>query len=170
MSLVRVYDIASGAWGAQEATSVNDDDPHDRKDFCAVAMSAQDRSSHQIYFYGGLSDDSGTSHSLDDVWILTLPSFQFIKVGNSHEAARISGTCSVISPQYLLAYRGLSRVAGDTEPERYSSLGDASLALLDLTDLKWKTEYTPANASTMYRVPRKVIEVIGGGYVPLIVP
>ena len=157
MSEVRVYDIASSTWMIQKATSRGRYSPQNRKDFCAVAMSAQDYSSHQIYFYGGYSYFE-TSSPLDDLWVLTLPSFQFIKVGNSIEAARASGTCGVISPQYLLAYRGEPGMGS----ERANILGNASLALLDLTDLKWKTEYTPANASTVYRVLQRVIELIGG--------
>lgn len=97
---------------------------------------------------------SGTGYPLDDVWVLTLPSFQFIKAGNSIEARRASGTCGVISPQYLLVYRG--------EPRMGNILGNASFALLDLTDLEWKKEYTPANGSTVYRVPQQVIKMIGG--------
>ena len=164
MSIIQVYDIASSTWKTQKATAKDGDSPRRRKGFCAVVMSAQDHSSHQIYFYGGNPSDSTTGPILDDVWVLTLPSFQFIKVSNSAEAARASGTCMVISPQYLLAYRGESYVGSDG----VNLLGDASLALLDLTDLKWKTEYTPANTSTVYRVPQKVIEVIGGEYVLLI--
>ena len=161
MSIVRVYDIASSTWKIQKATSKGDDSPRPRRDFCAVAMSAQDHSSHQIYFYGGYPYGSPYTSPLNDLWVLTLPSFQLIKVGNSLEAGRASGTCGVISPQYLLAYRGESFKGSD----RISSLKNASLALLDLTDLEWKTEYTPPKNSTVYRVPRKVIEMIGGEYV-----
>jgi len=168
MSNVRVYDIASRTWKTQKATSKDGDSPRGRMDFCAVAMSAQDHSSHQIYFYGGYPDGPGTRLPLDDVWVLTLPSFQFIRVGNSVEATRISGTCAVISPQYLLAYRGRSFVEGEQDLESFNSLGNASLALLDLTDLEWKTEYIPTNTSMVYRVPQKIIEMIGGEYVLLI--
>ena len=161
MSKVRVYDIASSTWKTQKAVSKNGDSPRARRDFCAVAMSAQDHSSHQIYFYGGYPYGPPTISPLDDLWVLTLPSFQFIRVSNSLEAQRASGTCSIISPRYLLAYRGESFEGSD----RINALLNASLALLDLTDLEWKTEYTPANTSTVYKVPRKVIEMIGGEYV-----
>jgi len=158
MSIIRVYDIASGTWKTQKATSTDVDFPRRRREFCAVAMSAQDHSSHQIYFYGGIPSwsENYLTGGLDDLWVLTLPSFQFVKVGNSAEASRSSGTCAVISPEYLLAYRGLMENQ------------NASLALLDLTDLEWKTEYTPVNTSTVYRVPQRVIEVIGGEYVLLV--
>jgi len=162
MSIIRVYDIASSTWRIQRATSTDEFSPHGRYNFCAVAMSAQDHSSHQIYFYGGLYQEGEAGvqvlFTLDDVWVLTLPSFQFIKVGNSVEASRFSGTCAAISPQYLLAYRGSSRKSN------WLATRNGSLALLDLTDLEWKTEYIPADASTVYRVPQKVIEVIGGEY------
>ena len=160
MSTVRVYDIASSTWETQKATSQDGYFPRGRKDFCAVAISAQDFSSHQIYFYGGHPDTLGTNITspLDDVWVLTLPSFQFIWAGTSIEAARASGTCGVISPRYLLAYRGESRI-GDI---RAGIPGNASLALLDLTDLERRREYIPANTSTAYRVPQRVIEMIGG--------
>lgn len=93
--------------------------------------------------------------------------FQFIK-GNSVEATRISGTCTVISPQYLLAYRGWSFVEEEQDLESFNSLGNASLALLDPIDLEWKTKYILTNTSTVYRVPQKIIEMIGGEYFLLI--
>ncbi|PUU77935.1 hypothetical protein B9Z19DRAFT_1065452 [Tuber borchii] len=158
MSIIRVYDIASSTWKIQRATTPSEFLPRGRYHFCAVAMSAQDHSSHQIYFYGGLYQGGGTGvrFTLDDVWVLTLPSFQFIRAGSGVEASRFSGTCAVISPQYLLAYRGSSWESN------WLATRNALLALLDLTDLEWKTEYTPADTSSVYRVPQKVIEVIGG--------
>lgn len=165
MSIISIYDIASSTWKTQKATSKDGDTPRRPRAFCTAAMSAQDSSSHQIYFYGGDHDFREAAYLpyiLNDVWVLTLPSFQFIKVGNSAETSRFLGTCAVISPQYLLAYRGSSQEPDSLEAQ------NASLALLDLTDLKWKTEYTPANGSTVYNIPQRVIEVIGGEYVLLI--
>ncbi|RPB02587.1 hypothetical protein L873DRAFT_418464 [Choiromyces venosus 120613-1] len=91
MSTIRIYDIATSTWKSQKATAKDGDFPRGRIDFCAVVMSAQDNSSHQIYFYGGYSDGPGTRLPLDDAWVLTLPYFQYLKVGNSIEATRISG-------------------------------------------------------------------------------
>lgn len=165
MSIISIYDIASSNWKTQKATSKDGDTPRRPRAFCTVAMSAQDYSSHQIYFYGGDYDFREAAYLpyiLNDVWVLTLPSFQFIKVDNSAKASRFLGACAVISPQYLLAYRGSSQEPDSLEAQ------NASLALLDLTDLKWKTEYTPANGSTVYNIPQRVIEVIGGEYVLLI--
>jgi hypothetical protein len=96
MSTIHIYDIASSKWYVQNATG---EVPEMRRRFCAGATWADDHSSYNIYLYGGLGvapDGVG----FDDVYILSLPSFTWIKwwkadpaPGNPHH----SMTCNVIN-------------------------------------------------------------------------
>jgi hypothetical protein len=54
---VQVYDAATGKWFEQE-TSGTEDMPSARADFCAVSAVATDRSSAQIYIFGGSEADA----------------------------------------------------------------------------------------------------------------
>lgn len=103
MSTIYIYDMASSKWYTQNATG---DVPEMRRRFCAGATYADDRSSYNIYLYGGLGvppDGVG----FDDVYILSLPSFTWIKwwpstpgVGNPHH----SMTCNVINRSQVRSY------------------------------------------------------------------
>jgi hypothetical protein len=71
-----LYDIIGQRWYTQNATG---DIPANRRRFCAGATWAQDQSSYNIYLYGGNSVPAEGGPGFDDVYILTLPSFTWIK-------------------------------------------------------------------------------------------
>jgi hypothetical protein len=96
MSKIWIYDLASSRWYSQTATG---DVPESRRRFCAGATWADDHSSWNIYLYGGL-EIPPNGNAFDDVYILTLPSFTWIKwwptqpgPGRPHH----SMTCNVIA-------------------------------------------------------------------------
>ncbi|SPJ70371.1 uncharacterized protein FTOL_00099 [Fusarium torulosum] len=68
-----LYDIISNKWHVQKA---NGTIPENRGRFCAGAVWAEDRSSYNIYLNGGHGLDGP---GFDDVYILSLPSFTWIK-------------------------------------------------------------------------------------------
>ena len=69
-----IYDIANAKWYTQKATG---NVPESRRRFCAGATWPKDQSSYNIYLYGGAS--VGPGDGFDDVYILTLPTFEWIK-------------------------------------------------------------------------------------------
>ncbi|KAK2684843.1 hypothetical protein QWA68_016553 [Fusarium oxysporum] len=73
MEQIFVYDIMSDNWFVQEA---NGTIPEYRRRFCAGAVWAKDRSSYNIYLNAGLGFGG---YGFDDVYILSLPSFTWIK-------------------------------------------------------------------------------------------
>ncbi|KAF2686587.1 hypothetical protein K458DRAFT_200239 [Lentithecium fluviatile CBS 122367] len=72
MRQVLVYESKTGSWYNQETTAENDF-PSARHTFCAVAVSASDNSSHNIYIYGGETKDDTDGFS--DMYVLSIPSF-----------------------------------------------------------------------------------------------
>jgi hypothetical protein len=95
MEIIRVFDIATTTWYTQRASG---DIPPVRRRFCAGATWPDDRTSFNIYAYGGLS--AGTDGSaFDDLYILSLPSFQYLKWWPTKPRTgrpRHSMTCNVV--------------------------------------------------------------------------
>ncbi|KAF8535283.1 hypothetical protein BDD12DRAFT_753031, partial [Trichophaea hybrida] len=80
ISEIQIYDISTGKWYTQIATG-NPDVPENRILGCSVVMAAPDNSSYNIYMMGGSTTyTSGVGHFLNDMWILSIPSFNWIKV------------------------------------------------------------------------------------------
>ncbi|UZP36766.1 hypothetical protein NXS19_004582 [Fusarium pseudograminearum] len=70
-----LFDIANGKWYTQKTSG---DTPDNRRRFCGGATWAKDQSSYNIYIYGGGGFPPKTA-GYDDIYILTIPSFQWIR-------------------------------------------------------------------------------------------
>jgi hypothetical protein len=106
MELIHVYDIATTTWYTQRASG---DIPPVRRRFCAGATWPDDRTSFNIYTYGGLS--AGTDgNAFDDVYILSLPSFTYLKwwpAGPVIGRPRHSMTCNVVGRSQVCFFEPL---------------------------------------------------------------
>ncbi|CAI6339888.1 unnamed protein product [Periconia digitata] len=102
MNMIRIYDIANNLWFMQNATG--DEIPGNRRRFCAGAAWAEDRSSYNIYLYGGASVGDGTGYG--DVWILSLPSFTWIKFYPDNEYPHHSLSCTVFENTQMIVMGG----------------------------------------------------------------
>lgn len=176
MNVIDVYDIASSSWYKQ---STSGNYPSLRVNPCAVAASAPDGSSTNVYLYGGQNlIPYGEQTQYDDMWILTIPSFTWIEVdtkGQSVPPARVGHSCAMWDGQIVV-------VGGYTGQD----LGcDSGFYVFSASDLKWqntfnvlsggKIEDNPQNrqpaqindptalsGSYGYQVPDAVQAVIGG--------
>jgi Kelch motif len=142
----------TNAWYLQTATG---DIPDPRTDFCLVSAPAQDNSSANIYLYGGRSN--GTI--FDDVYVLSLPSFTWVRVFLGQDA-RWSVTCHFIPPRQMITVGGGGKYTNITSDCDWEV---KSLAVLDLSTIGWGSVFD-ANAPN-YEVPSAVVAVIGGTYV-----
>jgi hypothetical protein len=96
MDIIFLYNIQNDQWYTQKATG---DIPPMRRRFCAGVTWPKDYSSYNIYVFGGLGVPPNGA-GFDDVYILTLPSFQWIKWWTSSSKTarpRHSMTCTVIN-------------------------------------------------------------------------
>jgi Kelch motif protein len=112
MDTIFLFDIEGGQWYTQTATG---ETPPMRRRFCAGVTWPQDHSSYNIYIAAGLGvplNDLG----FDDVYILSLPSFQWIKwwVNDPSLAKPFhTMTCNVINKTQVSlrdAMHGMSKV------------------------------------------------------------
>ncbi|KAK8035783.1 hypothetical protein PG991_001856 [Apiospora marii] len=137
MNQVGVFDVAtigtsnvSNGWVSQTITG---DAPLPRVDFCVVSVAAPDNSSYNIFLYGGW-DPTKTAY-YDDIWVLSLPSFTWIKV-------RMAGS-KCICP------------LGNCDWEWMG------VAILDLSTNAWGSVYDAQKPP--YEVTPEISAVVGGG-------
>ncbi|KAK0703926.1 hypothetical protein B0T26DRAFT_744582 [Lasiosphaeria miniovina] len=159
---VFLYDIAGARWYAQ-ATSGHT--PTARRRFCGGATWAQDQSSYNIYIYGGAGFPPNTT-GYDDIHILTIPSFQWIRGadsagGNTSKPfPKSMMTCNVVNGGQMLvvggafadtnATAGMCDDAEDAGGQHNVALGESDV---------WAA-YQPA--LTTYAVPPDIRAAVGG--------
>lgn len=174
MNIIDVYDIASSTWYKQPTAG---EAPGIRVNPCAVAASAADGSSTNIYMYGGQNLEPYKAQvQFDDMWILTVPSFTWIQVdqeGQSGPPARAGHTCDIWDGQMVVVGGYVAQNITCDSPGIY---------VFDASELKWQNSFTVLNGANAqnqqsaqsqnsyglsgsygYQVPAAVQSVIGGG-------
>ncbi|KAF2994161.1 hypothetical protein E8E13_000671 [Curvularia kusanoi] len=158
MSEIRVFDIDSRRWYTQVADG---DVPQMRRGFCAGLTWAADRSSYNIYMFGGIDVNDA---ALGDLYVLTLPRFKWIAQAlaktNDDDFPQGQGLgilypfdCDVpmIGGQHAI-------LLGQENNERDAFASDTSYA--NSTAEMW---HAPMDNVTSYRVPFDIIDAVGGG-------
>ena len=134
MNIIDVYDIATSTWFKQATAGPT---PEIRVDPCAVVVAAADGSSYNVHMYGGQNlIPFGQQKQYDDMWILTIPSFTWIKVdmaGQSNPPARAGHTCNVWDGQMIVVGGYVGQDLSCDSPGVY---------VFDLSKLKWQTQFT----------------------------
>ena len=155
MSTVSVYDIANKVWYEQPTSGQI---PPQMAEGCTVVASAQDGSSHNIYWYGGFDGLHQSGDYYDDVWILSVPSFMWMKfiTGNTTHA-RAGHRCAKPYPDQMFVVGGQASLSG---PEPVCVDGNI-IQILNLTSGDWLESYDPSKWSN-YTVPDMIVQMIGG--------
>jgi hypothetical protein len=138
-----------------------------------------------IYLYGGAGFGVNAT-GFDDVYILSMPSFQWVKwwpsvpdAGHPHNSL----SCNVVGNTQMLIIGGTFPAPGDADmcdaPGMYRNLCGRKIIADAKTDV-WGTHNLdlcskPSNEPpwqlfnsnlTNYTVPAGIVDIIGGGYVP----
>ncbi|KAI5458304.1 hypothetical protein BGZ63DRAFT_474676 [Mariannaea sp. PMI_226] len=162
MEQIFLYDIISNEWHIQQATGTI---PEYRRRFCAGAVWSKDRSSYNIYLNAGLGFGGD---GYDDVYILSLPSFQWIKTypldrNGTGEYPSHSLSCNVVNDGSQMLTIGGSFPENDDTCDYEQVWGvhniDLGNQVKDNFQKTW-SEYVPALFG--YNVPQYVTKVIGG--------
>ncbi|KAJ6262959.1 hypothetical protein Dda_1517 [Drechslerella dactyloides] len=151
MSDIAIYDIETDNWYVQQAEPHANEFPATRVDHCIVTKSAPDNSSHAI---------NKKAKHLDDVWILAVPSFQWIKIFEG-ESPRYGHTCHV-APQgrQMITVGGLGTGYTADFNDSRCDWEAKSVALYDLTTLQWGSAFLAH--SDPYQLPVEVAHRING--------
>lgn len=114
------------------------------------------------YLYGGAGEEQGSS-GFDDIYILTLPTFTWIKMypeGNgTGDYPHHSFTCNVVNEAQMLIHGGFFPLTNDCDVPDQWGLHDMSLGRQNKDKSPWML-YDPE--LTKYAVPTDIISVVGG--------
>ncbi|KAF2635076.1 hypothetical protein P280DRAFT_511495 [Massarina eburnea CBS 473.64] len=160
MTEILIYDIANNHWYTQKASG--DRIPEARRRFCAGATWAEDRSSYNIYLYGGASVGEGAGFG--DAWILSMPSFRWIKYypedDNNDPYPHHSLTCNVVDNAQMIVMGGSfpNHTMDCDVPTIYGQHG-LDLGKANSEGAKW-ARFDPT--LTTYKVPSEITTVVGG--------
>lgn len=146
------------------------DIPGGQAQFCAAAFSSPDSSSFQVYMYGGWRYNSSSTN--EEVYILTVPSFRWIKVAtaNNAEAELGAGTgkalahCIAWHERTMFAIGGNINLGTDLWDVNTKACNESypPIRILDTSELAWKTQYSLTSSRKPYFVPKAVYDIIGG--------
>lgn len=161
MQNIDIYDVASSTWYQQPTVG----GPPALAMGCAVVATASDQSSYNIYFYGGYDGIHQYSDYNDDVWILSLPSFMWMKVtSGTAQHGRAGHHCVMPYPDQMLTIGGRTNPSsGATEPPCLEGDPPGILQVYNLTAAQWMDSYNPENWD-QYGVPEMIHVMIGGDY------
>lgn len=147
-----VYDIGSQEWSLQTLNNGSPfpDDP--LAQFCTVVASSADGSHHEIYVYGGWDSNGGNPKG--EVWILTVPSFTWIRADSPGRAGdpRQGHTC--FSP-----YADQMIVVGGTGANGIPPNTNNTVDVYNLNELNWTGTYNPTVYQD-YKPHQTVLDVI----------
>ncbi|OAP62255.1 hypothetical protein AYL99_04458 [Fonsecaea erecta] len=152
MTTLPVYDIASSTWHLQKTSGQA---PGQLTEFCSVVATAKDSSSFNVYIYGGYDGLNAADEPSDDVWILSIPSFQWVKAYSGNTSHGRSGhRCVTPYPDQMF-------VVGGIHQNQAECVEGGIIQIFNLNNLEFQNTYDPSTWSD-YQVPAAVTKVIGG--------
>ena len=152
MTSLPIYDIASQTWYMQNTTGTP---PNQLTEFCSVVAAANDSSSLNVYIYGGYDGINANDAPSDDVWVLSIPSFTWIKAYSGAATHGRSGhKCVAPYPNQMF-------IIGGVHQSQATCVEGGIIQVFNLNTLQFQDTYTPSTWSP-YKVPSVVTAVIGG--------
>jgi len=160
-SSVDVFDLNSylttsdsngnGTWYTQHTSGSI---PQPRIDFCTIVTSAPDNSSHNIWIYGGQNPTThGGPTFLDDTYVLSLPSFTWIKMHQGYRP-RWGHTCHLAGGNQMIT------VGGHNEFENICDWHTTGVGVLDLQRGVWGSTFQASGNNNSLNF--KIVDQIGG--------
>ena len=115
------------------------------------------------YIFGGSSNDTESSDG--NVYVLSIPSFQWIQLEGSN-ALRIKHKCQLAGQHTMLVVGGTVPMDGNEyEPSQAncdSDIFENGIGIFDLNKHQWNTNYDADDDK--YTIHSSISDVIGGGY------
>ncbi|KAL3488190.1 hypothetical protein BJX62DRAFT_253496 [Aspergillus germanicus] len=149
MSTVAVYDVAGERWYLQNTTG---DIPPALTQFCSVYATAPNTTSHNIYIYGGYDGLSPTNRPSDSVYVLSLPSFEWIHLYDGDGRGRRGHNCVKPYPDQMLVLGGIVQDSFDCVD---------MVSVFNLNTGRFQQGYDPTQWEE-YQVPEMVASRVSG--------
>ncbi|KIW08569.1 uncharacterized protein PV09_00534 [Verruconis gallopava] len=141
---VQIYDPATGVW-YEQTTSGNIPEP--RKEFCMTGA-ASNNETYEIFVYAGWNGNLGpVAIPYDEVYVLSLPSFNWFKADYLAENPRHGLTCNHIGGGQILTVGGVNTTQNGPNnlyddvfntPDQFTQ----GLNVFDLSTMAWATSYS----------------------------
>ncbi|KAF2463097.1 uncharacterized protein BDR25DRAFT_246528 [Lindgomyces ingoldianus] len=159
-----IYDISLRKWYQQNATG---EVPDARTRFCGVAAWPDDESSFNIYIYGGLRPDAENTNgstALDDLYILSLPAFVWVKMYPASNQSQPSfghhsATCNIINGTQMIVMGGSFPQTQFCDSPALYAQHNVDLGEINADKDIW---YLFNQDNPPYRLPIALTKVIGG--------
>lgn len=152
MDTVAVYDISGDKWYLQNTTG---EVPPQLTEFCSVYATANDSSSHNIYIYGGYDGLDTANTKSDDVYVLSVPSFEWVKLYEGDRAHGRSGhKCVKPYPDQMF-------VLGGAKISLSECVEGGIVQVFNLNTGRFQDKYDPTDWNH-YAVPDMITGKIGG--------
>jgi len=143
-SEIAIYDIESGNWFQQVASGIV---PPWRLNFCAAGVEGNN-GTYEIFIHGGdVPGGSGAASNiaaLDQIYVLSLPSFQWFEADYTPTMARFGHSCHVVGygQRQLLIVGGAPSIDSwiDTEGNTRDQWS-WGLGVWDMTEMRWSDRY-----------------------------
>ena len=141
--------------------------PISRAHMCSTISPSPDDSSFQMTIYGGWH--LGNQRAYEDVYVLTIPAFQWIKVpdkGNQENQlpgkgiGRYEHTCQLYGDRQMVVLGGLLTFGNERQNNVSCDKSHAAIRVLDTTTFEWQNKFSPSPQA--YEVPAVVKNALGG--------
>ncbi|KAE9364056.1 hypothetical protein N431DRAFT_489847 [Stipitochalara longipes BDJ] len=155
-SFVDIFDVETGYWFRQETFGVPDIPPG-RSDICTILVTAEDKSSFNIFMIAGVETYNSVI-AYEDMWVLTLPTFQWVKV-HTRPGGIYGHTCHAVG-ENLLVIGGMQTT--DTGGNVRNCSTHMPAEIFSLAQMEYTGVFDFAGASRPAPVPTDVVKLIGG--------
>ncbi|KAK5116523.1 hypothetical protein LTR85_009148 [Meristemomyces frigidus] len=145
---IGIFDPSTRAWYTQSASGY--DVPTYRESFCSVGVQG-DNGTYEIFIYGGVlpneqwgeaAASNVTANSMDEIYVLSVPSFTWFKADYSARYNRYAHTCQVVGSRQMLTFGGADWAQQDAATSQ-SDPFVLGLGIFDMTEMTSKYQ-TPA--------------------------
>ena len=147
---INIYDPSNKTWYNQTATG---DIPESRDRFCSVGV-AGDNGTYELFIHGGHvagttdPSESGSEAqsqqelALDEVFVLTLPGFNWIKANYTPANPRIEHSCNLVGQSQMLIIGGLDPAdTASIKSENQTDPNKQGLGIFDLHGMSFSSSY-----------------------------
>ncbi|MCJ1465317.1 hypothetical protein MMC07_003934 [Pseudocyphellaria aurata] len=146
LETISIYDPSSRQWFNQTTTG---NIPQPREEFCLAGLESNN-GTYDILMYAGWGMQLGAAAiPFDEIYILTLPAFYWIKVDYPPRNPRHGHTCNPVGGSQVLTIGGLdTNSRNDSYTSPFDTTADPftqGLAIFDMTTLQFADQFT-ANA------------------------
>ena len=143
---VSVYEPASNKWYQQSTTG---NIPEPRKEFCTAGV-ASTNETYEIFLYAGWGGNLGSAATpYDEIFILTLPAFTWVKVDYPPKSPRHALSCNAVGGSQIITIGGLDSASADAfSANVYQDVFNTSdpfangLNIFDMSTLSFADKYT----------------------------